>query len=263
MTQYVYHPDRLTRPLKRVGERGEGKWKEISWDEAFDLIEREMCKIRDKYGPESVVFSMGTGRDIGAWICMLAYAFGSPNVMFAMSGNACYSPRISAVETVLGDYCVPDASQWLPQRYDDPKYEVPECTIIWGYNIPNTCPDNIFGHWFIDLMKRGTKIICIDPRLSWFASRAKTWLRLRAGTDGALARGFLNVILNEDLYDHEFVEKWTNGPFLIRSDTGKLVRANDLADGESPESFVVWEGRQESPQSGTQRRPSSEEVSPR
>ena len=89
MPQYVYHPDRLKSPLKRVGERGEGKWQEISWDEALDLIEEKLGKIRDEHGPESVVFSMGTGRDIGAWICMLAYAYGSPNVMFAMSGNAC------------------------------------------------------------------------------------------------------------------------------------------------------------------------------
>ena len=241
MTQYVYHPDRLRHPLKRVGERGEGKWQEISWDEAFDLIEQKLGKIREDLGPESVVFSMGTGRDIPAWICMLAYAYGSPNVMFAMSGNACYSPRIAAVETVLGDYCVPDASQWLPDRYDDPRYEVPECLVIWGYNIPNTCPDNIFGHWFVDLMKKGTKIICIDPRLSWFASRAEHWLRLRAGTDGALAMGFLNVIVNEDLYDHEFVDKWTNAPFLIRKDTGKLLRASDFINGESEANFVVWD----------------------
>ena len=114
-----------------------------------------------------------------------------------------------------------------------PRYEVPECLVIWGYNIPNTCPDNIFGHWFVDLMKKGTKIICIDPRLSWFASRSEHWLRLRAGTDGALAMGFLNVIINEDLYDHDFVEKWTNAPFLIRKDTDKLLRASDLVDGES------------------------------
>ena len=241
MTQYVYHPDRLTHPLKRVGARGEGKWQEISWDEAYDLIEQKLGKIREEFGPESVIFSMGTGRDIGAWICMLAYAYGSPNVMFAMSGNACYSPRIAAVETVLGDYCVPDASQWLPDRYDDPRYEVPECIVIWGYNIPNTCPDNIFGHWFIDLMKKGTKIICIDPRLSWFASRADFWLRLRAGTDGALAMGFLNVIINEDLYDHDFVDKWTNAPFLIRKDTDKLLRASDLVHGESEANFVVWD----------------------
>lgn len=247
MTQYVYHPDRLTKPLKRVGKRGEGKWQEISWDEAYDFIEEKMNTIREKHGPESVVFAMGTGRDIGPWISMLSYAYGSPNVMFSMSGNACYSPRIAAVETVLGDYCVPDASQWLPKRYDDPRYKVPECIIIWGYNIPNTCPDNIFGHWFIDLMKKGTKIICIDPRLSWFASRSKKWLRLRSGTDGALAMGFLHVIINENLFDRSFVEKWTNAAHLIRIDTGKLLRANELVKDESQENFIAWDSKNNTP----------------
>lgn len=247
MTQYVYHPDRLTKPLKRVGKRGEGKWQEISWDEAYDFIEEKMNTIREKHGPESVVFAMGTGRDIGPWISMLSYAYGSPNVMFSMSGNACYSPRIAAVETVLGDYCVPDCSQWLPKRYDDPRYKVPECIIIWGYNIPNTCPDNIFGHWFIDLMKKGTKIICIDPRLSWFASRSKKWLRLRCGTDGALAMGFLNVLINENLFDRSFVEKWTNAAHLIRIDTGKLLRANELVKDESQKNFIAWDSKNNTP----------------
>jgi anaerobic selenocysteine-containing dehydrogenase len=241
MTQYVEHPQRLRRPLKRVGERGEDKWKEISWDEAFDLIEKKMKAIRDEHGPESVIFSMGTGRDIGPWICMLAYAFGSPNVMFALSGIACYSPRIAALDTVQGDYCVFDAGQWLPDRYDDPRFKVPECMIIWGYNIPATCPDNLFGHWIIDMMKRGTKIISIDPRLSWFASRAKHWLRVRPGTDSALAMGFLNVIINEDLYDHDFLEKWTNGAHLIREDTGKLLRESDLSENGSEKNFVIWD----------------------
>jgi anaerobic selenocysteine-containing dehydrogenase len=247
MTQYVDHPDRLTRPLKRVGERGEGNWQEISWDEAFDLIEQKMGAIREQFGPESVIFSMGTGRDIGAWICMLAYAFGSPNVMFALSGIACYSPRIAAVDTIQGDYCILDAAQWLPQRYDDPQYKIPECLIVWGYNIPATCPDNVFGHWIIDLMKRGTKIVAIDPRMSWFASRAKHWLRLRPGTDGALAMGLLNVIVNEKLYDHGFVAQWTNAPFLVRTDTEKLVRASDLVKGESSDNFVVWDTTGERP----------------
>ncbi len=241
MTQYVYHPDRLRKPLKRVGERGEGKWQEISWDEAFDLIEDRMKKIRDEYGPESFIFSMGTGRDIGAWICMLAYAYGSPNVMFALSGIACYSPRIAGVETMQGDYAILDAAQWFPKRYDDPRYKVPECIVIWGYNIPASCPDNVFGHWIIDLMKKGTKIICIDPRLSWFASRADKWLRIRPGTDGALAMGFLNVILNEELYDKEFVEKWTNAHHLVRKDTGKLLRESDIVKNGSADNFVVWD----------------------
>ncbi|MBN2074390.1 MAG: molybdopterin-dependent oxidoreductase [Dehalococcoidales bacterium] len=247
MTQYVYHPDRLRKPLKRIGERGEGKWQEISWDEAYDLIEEKMGKIRDEFGPESFIFSMGTGRDIGAWICMLAYAYGSPNVMFALSGIACYSPRIAGVETMQGDYAILDAAQWFPKRYDDPRYKVPECIVIWGYNIPASCPDNVFGHWIIDLMKKGTKIICIDPRLSWFASRAEKWLRIRPGTDGALAMGFLNVILNEGLYDKEFVEKWTNAHHLVRKDTGKLLRESDITQGGSSDNFVVWDKNMNTP----------------
>lgn len=241
MTQYVQHPERLRRPLKRVGKRGEGHWEEISWDEAFGLVEKKMKAIREDYGPESVIFSMGTGRDIGPWICMLAYAFGSPNVMFALSGNACYTPRFAALDTVQGDYSVFDAGQWFPDRYDDPRFEVPACMIVWGYNIPATCPDNLFGHWIIDLMKRGTRIISIDPRISWFASRAKHWLRLRPGTDAALAMGFLNVIVSEDLYDHEFLEKWTNAAHLIRKDTDKLLRESDLAEGASGKDFVAWD----------------------
>jgi anaerobic selenocysteine-containing dehydrogenase len=247
MTQYVYHPDRLTHPLKRVGRRGEGKWQPISWDAAFDLIEQKMKKIREESGPESVIFAMGTGRDIGPWICLLAYAYGSPNVMFSLSGIACYSPRIAAVETVQGDYCILDAAQWFPKRYDDPHYKVPECIIVWGYNIPASCPDNVFGHWLIDLRKRGAKIIAIDPRLSWFASRAERWLQLRPGTDGALAMGFLNVIINEGLYDKGFVEKWTNAPHLIRGDSGRLLRESDLIKGGSPANFVVWDTETKKP----------------
>jgi anaerobic selenocysteine-containing dehydrogenase len=241
MTQYVHHRDRLTHPLKRVGERGEGKWQEISWGEAFDLIEARMGSIREQYGAESFIFSMGTGRDIGAWICLLAYAYGSPNVMFALSGVACYSPRISAVETVQGDYCILDAAQWLPKRYDDPRYTVPECIVVWGYDIPASCPDNVFGHWIVDLMKKGTKIIAIDPRLSWFASRASSWLQLRPGTDGALAMAFLNVIISEQLYDRGFVEKWTNAAHLVRSDSSSLLRESDMVVGGSDADFAAWD----------------------
>jgi len=241
MTQYVHHPDRLRSPVKRTGKRGEGKWQRITWAEAFDLIEEKMNKIREEHGPESMVFNVGTGRDIYAWICMLAYAYGSPNVMFGLTGQACYGPRLSAVITVQGDFAVFDAAQWFPDRYKDPRYTPPECMIIWGYNIHATCPDNQFGHWIVDLMKQGTKIICIDPRLSWFASRSKHHLRLRPGTDSALVMGFLNVIINQDLYDKQFLERWTNGAHLIREDTGKLLREDDLNDTGSHGNFAAWD----------------------
>ncbi len=240
MTQYADHKDRLRRPLKRVGARGEGKWEEISWDTAFDLIEQRMNAIRKDFGPESMVFAAGTGRDIYPWICMLAYAFDSPNVMFALTGNACYGPRLAAVDTVQGDYAVFDAGQWFPDRYDNPEFEVPECMIIWGYNIHATCPDNLFGHWIIDLMKKGTKIICVDPRLSWFASRSKHWLQIRPGTDAALAMGFHYVIIKEKLYDEKFLTQWTNGHHLVRKDTQKTLRESDMTSGGSKENYVVW-----------------------
>jgi anaerobic selenocysteine-containing dehydrogenase len=77
--QVIYHPDRLLYPMKRVGERGEGKWQRISWEEAFDIIERKLKEVKEKYGPEAVVFHTGTGRGMTPWISKLAYSFGSPN----------------------------------------------------------------------------------------------------------------------------------------------------------------------------------------
>ncbi len=241
MKQYVDHPDRLRHPMKRIGERGDGKWETISWNEAFEIIENKMKAIREAYGPQSVIFNAGTGRDIYPWITLLAYAYGSPNVMFGLTGQACYGPRLAAVVTVQGDYSVFDAGQWFPKRYSDPRFEVPKCILIWGYNINASCPDNLFGHWIIDLMKKGTEIIAVDPRLSWFASRAKHWMQLRPGSDPALAMAFLNVIVNEDLYDHAFVESWTNGNHLLRQDTGRLLREIHLDERGSEDNFVVWD----------------------
>ena len=71
ISQYMYHPDRVTHPLKRVGERGEGKWQRITWDEAYDTIEKKFKDIRTKHGAESVIFCQGTGRDIGGPITFL------------------------------------------------------------------------------------------------------------------------------------------------------------------------------------------------
>jgi anaerobic selenocysteine-containing dehydrogenase len=241
MTQYMYHPDRLKTPLKRVGKKGEGKFAPISWDEAFDLIEEKMKKIREDHGPESVIFHQGTGRDIGGWISMLAYAYGSPNWMFGLSGISCYTPRLMMMSITQGDFAVVDASQWHEKRYDDPEYKVPETVTIWGQNLPATCPDGFFGHWYVDLMKRGTQLMVIDPRCTWIASRAKLWLQLRPGTDAALALGFIHVILKENLWDHAFVEKWTNAPFLVmEKDAGPLLlRESHIRAGGSDENFVV------------------------
>ncbi len=214
LTQYMYHPDRLRYPLKRSGERGSGQWQRISWEEALDTCEARLREIREKYGAESMVFGQGTGRDSGGPILFLAYAYGSPNwTLFGLSGIACFTPRLAAMHTVEGDATFPDAAQFFPRRYDDPEWKAPEVLVSWAKNVAGSqCTDHYFsGHWVIDMMKRGTKLIVIDPLCTWEASRAELWLQLRPGTDGALALGLLNVIINEGLYDREFVDKWVHG----------------------------------------------------
>lgn len=212
LKEYIYHPDRLRKPLRRIGARGEGKWEEIPWEEAYNYIEERMKYIRNKYGAESMVFIQGTGRNVGGWLVLLAYAYGSPNwVQGGISGNSCYHPRLGSMTITMGNVAMPDASQFLPRRYDDPEWVVPQCLILWGQNPVFTCTDGFYGHWVVDLLKRGTELIVIDPTYSWIASKAVIWLQIRPGTDGALALGMLNVIINEELYDREFVEKWTYG----------------------------------------------------
>jgi anaerobic selenocysteine-containing dehydrogenase len=210
--QYMYHPDRVKHPLKRAGARGEGKWERISWDEAYDTIEKKLKDIREKYGAESVIFCQGTGRDIGGPITFLMYAYGSPNwVQVGLAGHACYTPRLGAMFATQGAYCVLDAAQFLEKRYDDPQWTPPKYIIIWAQNPATGCYDGFYGHWIVDCMRRGSKLIVVDPRVTWWASRAELHLQNRPGTDGALALGMLNVIINEELYDREFVQKWTFG----------------------------------------------------
>lgn len=215
MPEAVNHVDRPKSPLKRVGERGQNKWEEISWDEAYDIIEAKVREIWRDYAPESIACMIGTGRNNCWQIPYLCYsAFGSPNFCLGfLSGESCFQPRSAAMASMNGDFLIADMSQQFEQRYDEENTEwrCPEMIVNWGCNAINSNSDNFYGGWIVDCMQRGAKMITVDPRLTWLAARSEYWLRLRPGTDGALALGMLNVIINEDLYDHEFVEKWCYG----------------------------------------------------
>lgn len=213
LPEVVYHPDRLTYPLRRVGKRGEGKWERIEWEEAFDTIADRMAELREQCGPQSMVFCQGTGRDIMPYISRLAYSYGSPNIITfgPLHGNACWWPKVIGMKSILGAYAVADCAQSFPDGFNNKGWRVPGCLVIWGNDPVVSNPDSFMGYWIVECMKRGTKLIVIDPRKTWLASRAKIWIQVRPGTDSALALGMLNVIINEGLYDKEFVEKWTHG----------------------------------------------------
>lgn len=207
----VNNPNRIQYPMVRDGKRGEDKWRRISWDEAFELITERFNAIKDEYGAEAVTFWDGTGRDISAWISRLAWSFGSPNFGPSLNGLACYGPRVYGSSVISGSFWVGDYSQQFADRYDNPQWKCPGCILVWGNNPVVANSDGAFGHWVVDCLKRGSKLIVVDPRLTWLASRADIFLQVRPGTDAALALAMANVMIEEKLYDEEFVDKWTYG----------------------------------------------------
>jgi anaerobic selenocysteine-containing dehydrogenase len=214
LPEYVHHPQRITHPMKRVGKRGEDKWQRISWDEAWDIIVEKVHYFKKNYGAESIVVFGGTGRQACLYYYPLGFSsLGTPNVCYPLSGWSCYGPRCSITDYILGaGYPEIDFAGYYPDRYDNPAYTLPKYIVLWGKMPLMSNPDGFYGHSLIDMMKRGTKIISVDPRITWLGAREGNMvLQLRPGSDTALALGLLNVIINEDLYDHDFVENWCYG----------------------------------------------------
>jgi len=210
----VYHPDRIVHPMFRdPKDRGTDKWKVISWDEAYDIIEREIKKCKEKYGPNSLSVLTGTGREAGRYMTNTsARICVTTNQCYTMSGFSCMAPRDTVCSMIGGaGYIEYDFANGLPGRYDDPNWVHPKYLLNWGRDGLRSNPDGTWGHGIIELLKGGTKLINVDPRINWLGTRSEYALQLRPGTDTALAFGLLWVVINEDLYDHEFVEKWCYG----------------------------------------------------
>ena len=224
MVEAVNHPDRLKWPLKRAGERGENKWERITWDEAYDIIVEKVNYIKENYGSHTILFDHGTGRNIGWQLPLFAStALETPNVSnFGFSGFACYLPRMIASSAKMGEMNIIDVSETHELRYADPTFRRPDVIMVWGNEPLKSNADGFLGHWIVECMQMGTKIISIDPRLTWLGAKAEVWLQVRPGTDGALGIGMLNTIINEDLVDHDFIDKWCYGyEQLVESVQGK------------------------------------------
>ena len=215
LPEYIYHKDRLLYPMKRDRKfRGQGdKWERISWDEAYDIIVEKYHELTEKYGPDTVSVWTGTGREASAYQFQTCnQVFHSRTAIHANGGWSCVIPRQTAMDWLLGcAYVEYDGAFGFKDRYDDPRYELPKYMLVWGRNPLWSNPDGLFGHSVIDMMKRGTKLIVVDPRASWLAMHAEYHFQIRPGTDAALAMALNDVIIEEDLYDHEFVDRWTYG----------------------------------------------------
>lgn len=194
--ELLYHPDRLLHPLKRAGERGEGRWQRISWDQAYDEIAERLGAFRAESGAESVALVQGTGRDYAEFLYRFANLFGTPNV--ATPGYLCYFPRVLTHLATCGGLPVAD----YPEK--------PACIVVWGCNPHITSPEEYQGFLFVEALSTA-KLLVIDPRYTTLAARAEIWLEPRPGTDTALGLGMIHLILEEGWYDREFVQRYTTG----------------------------------------------------
>jgi anaerobic selenocysteine-containing dehydrogenase len=232
--ELVYHPDRLLYPMKRTRPKGDTDpgWQRISWDEALDTTAANLLRLAEESGPESVVFSLvspstSASDDSADWVLRLMNAFGSQNLRAAM--ELCGWGRHLAPIYTYG--------AGVPGSYM-PDLENAGCILFWGYN-PNNAR---LAHATATTaaLKRGARLIVVDPRRTGPAKKADVWLQVRPGTDGALALGLAHVMIQRGWYDRDFVRDWSNGPLLVRSDNGRILRGSDLIETGSPKQYVAW-----------------------
>ena len=189
----IYSPERLTKPLKRSN----GSFAEISWDQALDEISAKLIRLKEEFGPE--VFGLFCGSigvenlEMSTLVHLLRSGYGSPN--FFSVESICYRMRIRTRQMTFGRYPTeePDSNLY----------------VLWGHNPDQS--DFPLKFFMKNNIKKGAKVVVIDPKRIPIADKADMYLKIRPGTDGALALAMMNVIIEEDLVDHDFIDRHTTG----------------------------------------------------
>ena len=228
--QELYNPTRIRYPQKRVGERGEGKWKRISWEEAYETARDEYTKIGENYGWHTIAHQYGTGRDNHQFqaINRLWLELGS-TATFGV-GNLCWLGSYFTSQRLYGDET--QYTGWDGNNAD--------CILIW-------CRQERSRGYYDWLtvkraQERGAKVIAVDPRYTCTASKADLWLPIRPGSDMALALAFINEIVHSDKCDTDFARYWTNAPFFIDEEgTGYQLRESMIKEGGNVELYPAWD----------------------
>ena len=208
----VHSGNRLQHPLLRTN----GRFERISWHKALDTIATRLHEIRDRHGPETVLQLRGAPitQEIRDGFVQFMSAYGSPN--YTGPSHLCSSPRRLGQELVLGNRTVAD-------------FKGTNCIVIWGANPTDSrnYAEGLIPERFFTVIpqakKRGAKVIVIDPRQTELATSADEWVNIAVGTDMAFGLSLINVIIDQQLYDREFVEKWTVGFNLLKEHVRELT----------------------------------------
>jgi anaerobic selenocysteine-containing dehydrogenase len=233
--KWVYSPERLRHPLRRVGERGDGRFERISWDEAIQTIASRLKGTRDVYGPGSVAFTRSSGiSHVGGYsrIASLLQAsnlFGGVDMAVHMGLNAMFGNR-----GLFGQ----NTNEWT----DLPNAKM---IIVWGHNPAETSMTTF--KLMLDAQAAGSQLVVIDPRYSPTARHADWWLAVRPGSDTALILSMLHVVLAEGLMDRQFALCHSVAPLLVRLDNQRYLREADCVDGGSDARYMVWDPEAQAP----------------
>ena len=226
----IYDPTRIKYPMKRVGERGQGKWKRISWDEALTEVADAIIDTATKEGPSAIVQGGGTrvmniGSE-GTGPTAFFIGLGAPlSNVTADNGDDHQGVAITLGKVIVGD----SADNWF---YSD-------MILIWGGNPAYTNIPNF--HFIAEARYNGTKVVIISPDYSPSAVHADQWVPVNIGSDAALALSMSQVIIKEKLFKEDFVREQTDLPLLVVESTGRFLREKDFKAGGREDTFYFWD----------------------
>jgi len=234
--KFPYLPTRLLHPLKRVGKRGEGKFQEISWDQAMQEIGAKLRDIRDKYGPEAVI--------VNTFECGYPAQWSALHLDLALRFVNTFGATCSEMETIDSGYFfatqVDLGSSWHHGNYDPRALADSKHIIIWGSNPMGATRAVATTRNMLDAQERGAKIVDIGLVYDSTAAKADQFVPIRGGTDVALALAMNRLLIEEDLYDRDYVTNYTVAPFLVREDTGQFLRESNIKAGGDPGKYIFW-----------------------
>jgi len=222
-------PQRLRYPLERVGARGSGQWRRISWDDALDKIADAVIAAATTHGADTVVGTPGPnfdqGPDSAAEFRFLRLTGSAILDTFAGIGDM----PLGFIQTYGMFLCDGTSDDWFRSDY----------IVLWSANpVYTRIPDM---HFLTEARYRGAQLVVIGPDYNATATHADLWLNPKIQTDPALALAMAQVILAEQLHNAAYVKEQTDLPFLVRTDTGRFLRERDLVDGGRDNAFYLWD----------------------
>lgn len=227
----MYDPSRLTHPLKRVGSRGEGKWKRVKWGEALDDIADKMIDSIASAGPAAICWEFGTSFTNG---CHGVGVVRTNHVLdsIMLDDNAEIGDHHPGAAVTTGKICfASSADDWFNS----------DLILIWGGNPVYTQIPN--AHFFLEARYNGAQLVTIAPDYSPSSFHSDLWVPVEVGTDAALGLGLAQVIVEEGLYDGAFLREQTDMALLVRKDNRRFLRESDFKKNGSDDVFYCYDGR--------------------